>query len=72
MERELTTKELIGDSAGSIALSIMTALLGLMTFYYTDIVGVSAGVVGTALLFTKLLDAGADIGMGGTSRPNSF
>lgn len=64
MERELTTKELIGDSAGSIALSIMTALLGLMTFYYTDIVGVSAGVVGTALLFTKLLDAGADIGMG--------
>ncbi|MCP1133650.1 glycoside-pentoside-hexuronide (GPH):cation symporter [Paenibacillus polysaccharolyticus] len=64
MERELTKKELFGDTAGSVSLSIMTALLGLMTFYYTDVVGVSAGVVGTALLFAKLLDAGADIGMG--------
>lgn len=33
-------------------------------FFYTDIVGVSAGLVGTILLLTKIIDSGADIGMG--------
>ena len=62
--REIPTKKLIGDSMGQFGLNISSGLLGLITYYYTDVVGVSAAVVGTVMLLTKVLDAFADIGMG--------
>ncbi|WP_405117565.1 glycoside-pentoside-hexuronide (GPH):cation symporter [Paenibacillus sp. FSL H8-0317] len=62
--REIPTKKLIGDSMGQLGLNISSGLLGLITYYYTDVVGVSAAVVGTVMLLTKVLDAFADIGMG--------
>ncbi|MFX3650060.1 MAG: MFS transporter [Paenibacillus sp.] len=62
--REIPTKRLIGDSMGQFGLNISSGLLGLITYYYTDVVGVSAAVVGTVMLLTKVLDAFADIGMG--------
>ncbi|KLU56414.1 hypothetical protein EL84_22370 [Paenibacillus sp. VT-400] len=49
---------------GQFGLNISSGLLGLITYYYTDVVGVSAAVVGTVMLLTKVLDAFADIGMG--------
>lgn len=64
MERELSNKALAGDAAGQFALNIGTGLLGMITYYYTDIVGVSAGIVGTIMLMTKAIDAFADVGMG--------
>ncbi|MCR2806267.1 MFS transporter [Paenibacillus soyae] len=64
MERELSNKALAGDAMGQFSLNIATGLLGIITYYYTDIVGVSAGLVGTIMLLTKALDAFADIGMG--------
>ncbi|SEK61122.1 MFS transporter [Paenibacillus sp. OK003] len=63
-QREIPTKRLIGDSMGMFGLNISSGLLGLITYYYTDVVGVSAAIVGTVLLVTKLLDAVADVGMG--------
>ncbi|WP_051251138.1 MFS transporter [Paenibacillus harenae] len=64
MSRELSNKALAGDAMGQFSLNIATGLLGMITYYYTDIVGVSAGLVGTIMLLTKALDAMADIGMG--------
>ena len=64
MERELSNKALMGDALGQFSLNIATGLLGIITYYYTDIVGVSAGLVGTIMLLTKAIDAFADIGMG--------
>ncbi|MBB6634624.1 MFS transporter [Cohnella thailandensis] len=64
MERELSNKALAGDAMGQFALNIGTGLLGMITYYYTDIVGVSAGIVGTIMLMTKAIDAFADVGMG--------
>ncbi|MGG1617751.1 MFS transporter [Paenibacillus sp. NRS-1782] len=64
LKREITTRRLIGDSMGQFALNISSGLLGLITYYYTDVVGVSAAIVGTVLLITKILDAFADVGMG--------
>ncbi|SEA61020.1 MFS transporter [Paenibacillus sp. 276b] len=64
MERELTTRQLIGDAAGQFSLNIVTSMMSLLLFFYTEIIGVSAGIVGTVLLLTKIVDSGADIGMG--------
>ncbi|WP_372631126.1 MFS transporter [Cohnella sp.] len=63
-ERELSNKDLMGDALGQFSLNIATGLLGIIMYYYTDIVGVSAGLVGTIMLLTKAIDAFADIGMG--------
>lgn len=63
-EREIPTRRLLGDSMGQFGLNISSGLLGLITYYYTDVVGVSAAIVGTVLLLTKILDAFADVGMG--------
>ncbi|MNO14175.1 Inner membrane symporter YicJ [compost metagenome] len=64
MKRELTNRALLGDAMGQLGLNISSGLLGLVTYYYTDIVGVAAGLVGTIMLLTKVIDAGADIAMG--------
>lgn len=64
MKRELSNKALAGDAMGQFALNIGTGLMGMITYYYTDIVGVSAGIVGTIMLATKAVDALADVGMG--------
>lgn len=64
MNRELSNKALAGDAMGQFALNIGTGLLGMITYYYTDIAGVSAGIVGTVMLATKAIDAIADVGMG--------
>lgn len=64
MSRERTNRSLAGDAMGQVALNLSTGLVGMMMYYYTDIVGVSAAVVGTILMLTKILDAVADVGMG--------
>ncbi len=64
MSRERTNRSLAGDAMGQFALNMSTGLVGLMMYYYTDIVGVSAALVGTLIMLTKVLDAFADIGMG--------
>ncbi|NQX47994.1 MFS transporter [Paenibacillus tritici] len=64
MKRELTNRALLGDAMGQFGLNIASGLLGLVTYYYTDIVGVAAGLVGTIMLLTKVIDAGADVAMG--------
>ncbi|WP_190945658.1 MFS transporter [Paenibacillus sp. UASWS1643] len=64
MARERTNRSLVGDAMGQFGLNISTGLVGIMMYYYTDVVGVSAAVVGTILMLTKILDAFADVGMG--------
>ncbi len=64
MERELTTRQLIGDALGQFSLNAVTMLMSLLMFFYTEVVGVSAGLIGTILLLTKVIDSAADIGMG--------
>lgn len=53
-----------GDGAGQFALNSITGLVGMLTFFYTDKVGMAAGTVGTILLLSRIFDAFTDIGMG--------
>ncbi|MGG4141781.1 MFS transporter [Paenibacillus algorifonticola] len=64
MSRERTNRSLAGDAMGQFGLNISTGLVGMMMYYYTDVVGVSAAIVGTIMMLTKILDALADVGMG--------
>ncbi|NEY74165.1 MFS transporter [Bacillus mesophilus] len=50
---------------GSFGVFSVWALIGaFLTYYYTDVAGIGAGVVGTLMLITRLFDGITDLGMG--------
>lgn len=53
-----------GDGCGQFTLNIMSGLVGQLTYFYTDKVGVAAGAVATMLMIAKLIDACTDLVMG--------
>lgn len=62
---KLSLKERLGYAVGDLSTNIIwTAITTFLTFFYTDIVGISAGVVGTIFLLTRFLDGVVDIGIG--------
>ncbi len=58
-------KERLGYGLGDFGGNIIFSAVGMfLTFYYTDIIGVSAAIIGTIMLFSRLFDGVTDIGMG--------
>ena len=64
VQRTMRRKDFFGDSLGTFALNTMSGLVGQMTYFYTDKVGVAAGSVATILLICKIIDAFTDLIMG--------
>lgn len=53
-----------GDSLGQFALNSISGLVGQLTYFYTDKVGMAAGAVATMFLIAKIFDAFTDLIMG--------
>lgn len=59
----------IGDPACNVVFALTTTLL---TFFYTDYIGISAGTIGMIMLISRVFDGGSDVIMGIlTDRTNS-
>ncbi|RYM02192.1 MFS transporter [Sporolactobacillus sp. THM7-7] len=57
--------EKIGYGFGDFASQLLFCTVAtFLTFYYTDVIGLAAGVVGTLMLVARVLDAFVDIGVG--------
>ncbi|CAI6048908.1 Isoprimeverose transporter [Paenibacillus sp. JJ-100] len=54
----------LGDGVAQVALNSISGLIGMLTYFYTDKVGIAAATVGTIMLITKLINAIADLLMG--------
>ena len=63
-ENSMKWYHFIGDGSTQFGLNAITGLIGMLTYFYTDKIGLSAGVVGTILLITKIIDAFTDLAMG--------
>lgn len=64
VQRTMHRRDFLGDSLGQFALNAMSGLIGQMTYFYTDKVGVAAGAVATVLMLCKIVDAFTDLIMG--------
>lgn len=51
----------LGDTSCNIVVGLTTSLL---TFFYTDYIGVSVGMVGLIILISRFFDGGSDVVMG--------
>lgn len=64
IQKVMRMPDYLGDAAGQFSLNAISGLVGQLTYFYTDKVGVAAGAIATALLIVKILDAFTDIIMG--------
>ncbi|GFI15747.1 putative glycoside/cation symporter YagG [Lachnospiraceae bacterium] len=64
VQKVMRIRDYFGDSLGMFALNIITGLIGQLTYYYTDKVGLAAGAIATSFMILKVFDAFTDIIMG--------
>lgn len=65
LEVTLAFKERMGIGIAGFATNLVwSSMSSYILFYYTDVIGLSAALLSTMMLFVRLLDGGADIGMG--------
>ncbi|MGM9602835.1 MAG: MFS transporter [Faecousia sp.] len=57
-------KDFWGYGAGVLGVTVITQLIGQLTYFYTDKIGMSAVVAGSALMTAKIADAFTDLIMG--------
>lgn len=71
--QSLTTKEIIGYAVGDAGFNFYWIIIGsYLSYFYTDIFGLSAAAAGTMFLVTKIVDAFTDPAMGAIAdRTNS-
>ncbi|MCM1086734.1 MAG: MFS transporter [Muribaculaceae bacterium] len=60
-QKMMRTGDYMADMGGQLALGIMGNLVGQLTYFYTDKVGLAVGGVGVAMMIAKVLDAFTDI-----------
>lgn len=60
----LSLGEKFAFGAGYLFPTVVTATSGMAMFFYTDVVGIAAALIGTLLLLVRLADAGWDIVVG--------
>ncbi|MDL2250357.1 sugar (glycoside-pentoside-hexuronide) transporter [Lachnospiraceae bacterium PF1-21] len=64
VQKVMRIKDYFGDSLGQFGLNAMSTIVGQLTYFYTDKVGMAAGATATVFLICKIIDAFTDLIMG--------
>lgn len=64
VQKVMRTKDYLGDSLGQFSLNAISTIIGQLTYFYTDKVGLAAGAIATVLLISKIIDVFTDLIMG--------
>lgn len=61
MRRVMRGKDYMADFSGQLALGLMGNIVGQLTYFYTDKVGLAVGSVGIVMAIAKVIDAFTDV-----------
>ncbi len=61
---KISLREKLAYGMGDAACNIVYGLTGILTFFYTDYVGVPIGIIGLIMLISRVFDGGSDVIMG--------
>ena len=64
IQKTMRTGDFFADSLGQFGLNAVSGLVGQLTYFYTEKVGLAAGAVATCFMIVKIIDAFTDIIMG--------
>lgn len=64
VQKVMRMKDYFGDAMGQFSLNAVSTMVGQLTYFYTDKVGMAAGAIATILIVCKILDAFTDLIMG--------
>ena len=64
IQKTMRLPDYLSDGIGQLPLNIMSTLVGQLTYFYTEKVGLAADAVATMLLVAKIVDAFSDLIMG--------
>lgn len=64
VQKVMRMKDYFGDAMGQFSLNAISTMVGQLTYFYTDKVGMAAGAIATMLIVCKVLDAFTDLIMG--------
>lgn len=64
IQKTMRLGDYLGDGLGQLPLNVMANLVGQLTYFYTEKVGLAAGMVATMLLVAKFVDAFSGLAMG--------
>ena len=56
VQKSMRLTDYLGDGLGQLPLNIMSCLVGQLTYFYTEKVGLAAGMVATMLLIAKIFE----------------
>ncbi len=64
IQKVMRIRDYFADSLGMFSLNIISGLIGQMTYFYTDKVGLAAGAIATVFMINRVIDAFTDLIMG--------
>lgn len=64
IQKVMRKGDYFADSLGQFSLNAISGLVGQLTYFYTDKVGLAAGAIATMFLICKIIDAFTDVIMG--------
>ena len=64
IQKVMRKRDYVFDMTGQLGLGIMANIVGQLTYFYTDKIGVAAAGVGVCLLIAKIIDAFTDVWAG--------
>ena len=64
IEKNIRWWQYLGDAQGLVVNGLVSGMVGLLTYFYTDKVGMAAGTAALAILLAKVFDSFTDLIMG--------
>lgn len=64
VRKVMRIRDYFADSLGQFSLNAISGIVGQLTYFYTDKVGLAAGAIATIFMVAKIIDAFTDVFMG--------